>query len=99
MEAAMVFKVPNKLKPYRWNFVSLLYLSASSGFLAYSRWFYPNDMQCVKHLYPYSPVLEAVRYSWINYADWFYPHSPLRGDPTKKPEIEDAWKEYIFGKQ
>ncbi|KAH8898709.1 hypothetical protein GQ53DRAFT_816940 [Thozetella sp. PMI_491] len=59
---------------------------------AVSRWVYTSDSQCVRHLFPYSPALDAVRYSSINYGDWWYPHSPYRGFT---PAVEEKWAEYV----
>ncbi|MCJ1309572.1 hypothetical protein MMC25_003232 [Agyrium rufum] len=45
---------------------------------------------------PFSPALEAVKYSWMNFGEFFYPHAELRGNSNKKPGIEAAWEDYTF---
>ncbi|KAI0481339.1 hypothetical protein GGR56DRAFT_672357 [Xylariaceae sp. FL0804] len=68
----------------------------SSCLFIYSRFFYISDWRCLNQLYPYSPALPQVKYEMINYADWYYPFSPFRGDPSRKPEVEQVWSGYTF---
>jgi hypothetical protein len=84
--------------PSHSNLYSCLTLVLSASLFGYSKWLYASDKHCVQTLYPWSPALEAVRYTWINYADWYYPTSRFRGDPSSKPEVEDHWNDYTYSK-
>ena len=74
--------------------LSLISLTLSTILFILSRHFLPTQTQCLHHMYTYSPALEAIRSSWKNFADFFYPPSILRGPST--PEREAAWDEYTY---
>jgi len=49
----------------------------------------PDDTTCTRLLFPASEGLEAVRYRWENFRDYFVPPSVYRGPPAA--EREKAW--------
>ena len=81
------------MNPQRLFAASLLSLLVSIATHMAMRWF-PSDRFCLSQMFPYSPALDAVQYSWVNFADFYYPASVLRGPPT--PEREKLWDDYVI---